>query len=255
LQEIIRYGTVNHMGLFSKRTKSVGQAQSLSPSDASTPSGAQFLNPALIAEAARTIGVVVVSVLVAVVTTLGEIVSLGIFGGVLVKPWSPWTEQFGLAPFVVVALIATTVRYKRTLSMLILALLLVISVKSAIEATAGINLEWPNMIQAAGSLFLILTSSVVVVTLFGGSRLLNPTKSMAVLVGLTVGGITSSLFERTNGLALVMWGLSLAAALGKSVVLWRSQSRPARFSVVLPSVVGGLIFGSGFSFMAYLLSS
>lgn len=39
------------MGLFSKRTKSVGQAQSLSPSDASTPSGAQFLNPALIAEA------------------------------------------------------------------------------------------------------------------------------------------------------------------------------------------------------------
>ena len=51
LQKIIRYGTVNHMGLFSKRTKSVGQAQSLSPSDTSTPSGAQLLNPALIAEA------------------------------------------------------------------------------------------------------------------------------------------------------------------------------------------------------------
>jgi hypothetical protein len=51
LQEIIRYGTVIHMGLFSKRTKSVGQAQSLSPSDASTPLGAQLLNPALIAEA------------------------------------------------------------------------------------------------------------------------------------------------------------------------------------------------------------
>ena len=51
LQKIIRYGTVNHMGLFSKRTKSVGEAQSLSPSDTSTPSGAQLLNPALIAEA------------------------------------------------------------------------------------------------------------------------------------------------------------------------------------------------------------
>lgn len=157
------------------------------------------------------VAIVLIALAIVFVTSIGDLISIGVFGSSAQRPISVFTDSFGFAPFILVASIAASYERNRSFRRLSITLLLTISMTIGIEIWSGRlvspTIAFSNCLQV----LLVFGVCVLLMILYSRTKSISFSRERSVgsLVGFILGGITAGTLLGLNIWAEAMWGASV----------------------------------------------